>query len=404
VEIKSSDPSVDADVPYELRKLDRIIKRDVFRFLSSDDPITELVIIDFQRGMNIEVEKIKNRFSEARIIYTDTELTRYVQFHQRSLIRLTGSLLRYVESPEHLNNPVGSEILSYHIYKTLQHLLEFIEKFYTKYYDPYAWIPYNFRVILVSEIRIDIDLISEKLTNLGISGSLIQLILKPLRDFLNEGYDGTYSDINYLNELRSRLKEYNGHDDLELARVLLQMNFNSEQFVAHWIAMFDGVKSSAETSVECIEKLYLYHKEICQVSIVTPMAFNPTHPALKESLLNWLDKELTFQKEKQKLLKDSEPDESVSGSDSDVAIKFDISIAQVAYMIHVLVALRIIQNENVAKLLRFLARIIRTTKKEVVSYEYFKGKFYKAEVGARSAILNLLQRMIDFIKSDGGKI
>jgi hypothetical protein len=378
------EPPLD-DVPFELKTLDRVIKKDILQFVQSNSAVSDLLVSDFQEVMEQEAERIKTCMSNAILNHGEEYLRRYVQVRQRSLIHLAGALLHYVKSPEHLYEPEGAEVISCQVYKTLQELLTFIEKHHAKYYDPEAWLPYNYLVILVADIQADIGEISTRLGAHEINPKLIAIVLKPLREFVtNEGNNANYRGIHYLDRLRNQLMEFNCTGDNELARVLLHLNFNSEEFCNHWIAVFQAIQASAEASVESIEQLYRFHKEISQIYTNATLALDNSLPIAKERLTTWLEKELEYWEKTQRLLRDTEGDDKTQKSvETEGTIKMDLLIAQVAYFVYVLVSLKIIRNDNITRLLKVFSRIIKTTRKDAMSYEYFKGKFYKSENGTR---------------------
>jgi hypothetical protein len=232
----------------------------------------------------------------------------------------------------------------------------------------------------------------------------VNATVKPLGVFSKDETETeiTYRDVIYLDELRRHLLSFRPFNNAEtsLSYMLVHLNFNSEEFYQYWIMNFEEIKSNSETPTECTERLRSLRKELSQTHVRRGFILDVSLPDIKDSLCQWLDKEIEFEEKRQ-----SSADNTIQGQDATIGatIKFDLSIAQIAYLLYVLVSLKIIQNENISALLKFLSKIIRTSKKEAMSYDYLKGKFYKAESGARIAVLNLLHRMITFVKDDIGK-
>lgn len=395
---------------YELATLDRFIAKDISSFLALKCSLDDQLVSDFKQTLNEEIEQIKNNFINAVFGFEEERyLERYIQYHQRALIRLAGNLLNYVQ-PENLgevSNSVTPEILSQYTYKLLQELLDFIEKHFSKYFDQNAWIPLNYRLIMLHDIKTNIDALKEILTQHGTNKHLIHIALLPLENFLKEDTSNevTYRRIIYLKELKKQLFQMKSNEDVtdvnqSMKMLLFYLNFNSPEYYNHCIRQLEEICEKAESDAKRIEQLALHQKFIHQTQLKPGFVLNPALPFLKDQLAHWINQEISFLEKRHDLIKDSI--EMGIINESDYKIKIDLSVAQFAYFVKLLVEVKIIQNKNIVQLLRFLAKLFKTDHSEEISPGSVRNHYYSTEASARESIKSVLKRMIQYIDDNTG--
>lgn len=397
--------------PYEFETLERLISKDLSCFIGLNNQLNAKLILAFKKELSNEIEIIKSNFISAVYTIEEERYTElYIQFHQTALIRLAGNLLNYVE-PENLNaisNSISNEVLSQHIYQSLQELLSFIETHFSKYFDQNAWIARNYRRIVLQDISNNIHALREILSLQKVNNTLIYIAMLPLENFIREDTSNevTYRSVIYLKELKKQLFHVNSNnaagDINESLKLLLRyLNFNSSEFYNYCIRELEQICQDAQTENECIDQLARYQKVIRQTQVKPGFILNTSLAPLKKQLSGWIDKEISFRERRQHLAAVTVPSQI---QESDFKIKFDLSVAQVAYFLKVLVAIEIIQNESIAQLLKFFSRIIKTNKAEVISPDSFRNRYYTPEIGAREAIKKLLTRMLAYLNSTEGTL
>ena len=77
-----------------------------------------------------------------------------------------------------------------------------------------------------------------------------------------------------------------------------------------------------------------------------------------------------------------------------------MSVSQFALLTRSFVESGVIQNKNIAELIRFLARFVKTKRSGTISPESLRIKYYDVETSTRDAVKNLLHTAIGYINSN----
>lgn len=395
---------------YELAGLERFIAKDISSITDPRCSVNDELFLDWKQAFNERVEEVKNNFINAVFSFEEERyLEHYIQYHQRALIRLAGNLLTYVkpESLGEVSSLVTPEVFCQYTYKSLQELLDFIEKHFSKYFDQNAWIPLNYRRIMFHDIATNIDSLKNILATKGVNDRLIHVTLLPLETFLKEDTSNevTYRRVIYLKELKKQLFQLNSNGDPvdideSVKMLLFYLNFNSPEFYRHCIHELENICENSESDAKCIERLALYEKSVYQMQVKPGFVLYPSLPFLREQLAQWIDQEIGFLEKKHDLQKASR----VQGEtiETDYKIKVDLSVSQFAYLIRLLVAVKVIQNKNIAELLRFLSRLFQTDHTGEISAGSIRNHFYSTESSARETVKSVLQKMIKYIDENKG--
>jgi hypothetical protein len=178
----------DVDIKNELLWLEGIILRDLANFLKHSSEPDQWLIDDFKSALEEEEEKIKAAFEQTMLyLHSKHMRQRYIQRHQKAIIKLAGGLLNYA-SPHQLNtlsqNPSIQSLASL-VYRSLEELLIFIETHFSKHFDYDAWVPPNYRRIVLHNIS-RLDEIINNFSALGADKYLVDIAVLPLSSNLQK--------------------------------------------------------------------------------------------------------------------------------------------------------------------------------------------------------------------------
>jgi hypothetical protein len=398
----------------ELSRLEDIVTNHLASFMEMKSPATEELVLDFRAAMAEETERIKSRIMTA--VFTadrKKELSRLVQLHQQALIRLVTQLLHYTY-PEKIvsgSGPLEPPLLCHYTYKSLDELLNFVERHFTNHFNQDAWVPASYHIIVCHEIRQDFERLEKSLTDYQCEdGQLCHIVLWAFYEFLaaQDTNEITYRKVKYLKALVAELLSVIGEDsgerktpesadrDALLRSVLIRLNFNSVLFFTNYTNYIAAEVSKAETQGEKLERLSFFLKTINQARDRSGYIYDTKYPSLREQLTGWIVEELNFQ-EKARQLEITFPQGSGDSPVANARIQMDLSVAHVAALVRGFVETGTIQNKNLSELIRLVSGIIHTKRSETVSAESFRMKYYNMEDSARQAVAKRLKEIAEYL-------
>ena len=81
-----------------------------------------------------------------------------------------------------------------------------------------------------------------------------------------------------------------------------------------------------------------------------------------------------------------------------------LSVAQLAYIFRVFTETGTIKTDNLSDLFRFVSEHISTIRKEEISPDSFRNKFYKPSEAAKQSVLDLFVKQVSYIRKDSKKV
>ncbi|HTF20971.1 MAG TPA: hypothetical protein VK658_23010 [Chryseolinea sp.] len=390
-------------VKYELEELERLIREE------SQDPGAAAARPgeDLAHRVAHEAHRIKSVFIHEVFSFSDERhLERYIQYHQQAIIRIMDHLLSFNET-EPVNPEVGLKYPYQLYYNALESLLSFVEQHFTKYFDQDAKAPESYIVIAENEFRRNIRKLRQALFKKNIEPGLIDVALYTLQKVIARlpHSEITYRSVMYAKKLQKELFQFigkvpNSADASEDLRVVLcYLNFNSIIFFNYYTAHINGLLSRVETHAERIETLSFILKKINQIQVNPGIGYRYYGSTLRSKLNDYLAEEVEHQNRIQQLAF-----ASYSASEESVfrlfRIKLELSVAQFAYLVKVLIEIKIIQNKNVAELIRFLSRFFTTKRSEKITHESFRVRFYNVEHSTKESLKTVLMSIVNHIEKN----
>ena len=209
----------------------------------------------------------------------------------------------------------------------------------------------------------------------------------------------TYGLMAYLDELalqieRVQLSNREHPFSITLKDILIAYNFNSLRVVHYLNAAITKEIKMIESAKEKIECLNRWLKEISQVPVKPACAFNDWHLSVSLFLCNWIREEIIFYEKGLLLFSGVYPAGTQSVVNTGYKIETELSVNQLACFVRLFMECEILKNTNVRELLNFLAEHTRSKKRENISAESLRLKYYNIEESTREEVRKILFRLL----------
>lgn len=380
-------------VKYELQELEKFAERIA-------NPSRKAGAAVCQAGIRSEITRIKNTlFDEIFHFEDERHLERYIQYHQQALISLMDNTaaIKTNKIKKQINHGQG-------LYNAFEELLIFMEHHFTKYFDLDARAPIGYVVLAQKQNRINIKRLQEALASKGADARITEIVLHAPNQIGNASPEKitTYRKIHYAGEVNEALfkvvsQEAEDIND-ELRKVMYYLNYNSGKVLTYHALYISDLLKETDIRSEKIEKLSLILKNINQAQVKPGIGYDLKANSLKNQLNNYVIEEIEYQERLQHLAHHAAnpPGQMAKG----FKLKFTASVAQLAYMIKIMVDTGLILNTNLSQLLHFIASFAISKRAEGISYGSLRSKFYNVETGTKQAVRTMLVSLIHHIDND----
>ena len=316
----------------------------------------------------------------------------YVKVNQTLLIRILDKLFAYSQT-----RPLNENILL--LYNTIsQHLqstLDFIEDFFSNYFDRNEKVPEPYISFAKENIKKQVKHLKHIVSKQeGTDSFLTSLVLDSIQHLLlDESIVITYSQLSYhkilLNELLSQKVIQSPHSIIE---ALYYLNYNEDNFITYEYEWLKELTAELPTNQEKIAALRFEQKKINQLPLKPNCCYNPNMPSLKEQINGWINEEIKF-------LENVQLPEKVADklNENEDKIHTSLSVAKLAVLLRLLVIDKIIINRTVAPMLRVAAKIFTTLQKDDISFGSLETKYHAPDKATINAVKDLLFKWINIL-------
>jgi hypothetical protein len=259
---------------------------------------TEQEGVNFVNELTTEIPQLKLDLRLSQIHMEPRLFNSHIQLTQYELMKLTGSLVNYVDAQELC---VPTTPVSRVCHQTCHELNELINSLSKQYADSLLKDIYaheQFRMITAYQLFHGLADLVESLRAHEAEQMLIDIIMSPFRACAAAGADVTLAQLNYLKLLKRQLPvmikevEKGAPIDMIMQVMFCALNFNSLTAVQYCIRYiydqlqtFNGVESRRDFLGETRVRLSF------MPPLEKPLALQPELPLLTDQLLHWLDKE-----------------------------------------------------------------------------------------------------------------
>ena len=316
----------------------------------------------------------------------------YVKVNQTLLIRILDKLFVYSQT-----RPLNENILL--LYNTIsQHLqstLDFIEDFFSNYFDRNEKVPEPYISIAKEYIKKQVKQLKHIVSKQESTDTfLTNLVLDSIQYLLGaESIVITYSRLSYhkmlLNELLSQKVMQSSQC---IKEALYYINYNEDNFITYEYEWLKELTKELPSNQEKIAALRFEQKKINQLPLKPNCCYNPNMPSLKDQINGWIDEEVKF-------LENIQLPEKVADklNENEDKIHTSLSVAKLAVLLRLLVVDKIIINRTVAPMLRVAAKIFTTLQTDDISFGSLETKYHAPDKATINAVKDMLFKWINIL-------
>ncbi|WP_426671973.1 hypothetical protein ACPPVU_12120 [Mucilaginibacter sp. McL0603] len=385
---------------YELKKLEELAAQlapgVAGKEFNAINPVTE-------KGQVIEKEC--GRISEAltKAIFTTPKenlVERYIQYHQTGLIELADQLQSYLPPdgpPEKEWSSENTAIVRLFISYVFR-LLNYIERFFSKYFSLEARIPDAYRLIAFSEMSEPIESLLLKVDDHIGSGNLKECLSVYLRSFSVQKFPAhlNFRSLIYLKEFVSELLDVFGSPDVKdweqkIAMMLIYLNFNNLDFFAYYQAGIKAELDLADTRDDYLKVLTRSLSSVKSRQTKPSFSYHPSWPTVKQMLESWLNDEIAL----------AVIPNSVTGPHTSIAVErimekqiLNLSVAQIACLVKLCYDEGVFGNASISEVLKFVVLHYRSKRQQQISYGSLSKEYYSISQVTAAVLRDYLSRMI----------
>lgn len=312
----------------------------------------------------------------------------YVQLNQMMLTRMLDKLYSYMNQKS-----LNKKIL--HLYNSIKgHLedtLNFIEDFFSNYFDRNEKVPDSYLAFSLEEIWKQLHKLKDLNKNLSLE--LINILINNFSNFYKRKNTGvTYNELIYQKDLMSELLAETEGSEIAVKRVLFYFNFNDADYVAYIYRQLTSLTGTLSTKTEKVTTLRYEQKNINQIPVKLNTHLSPYIPSLKEQANQWIEEEIKFIEANNTIAAPV-----MSENETDEKIHTSLSVAKIALLIRLMILDKIITNRVVAHVLRIMCKTVTTLQKENISFGSIETKYHNPDRGTISAVKDMLFRWINIL-------
>lgn len=285
----------------------------------------------------------------------------------------------------------------------LEKLLMFLEREYMDYLNDKSMVPY--RTVLIDEVEISskIEFVRNSLLSMTIDKELLQIIFEPLLNLTNlhahekiSYYQYNYSK-KYLIEIARLIYENPIEiNQSEWCKWLLEMQMNSFSFFDFITNILKKEFDNCDTEIERLERKFHYLKFYNQSRNNLGISFKENLPEIKFQIYTWLEEEIEYLTRKKELSKKilQQNEDNINQN----KIHLDLSVAQLAYVLNLLIKSGLIKNNNLKEVLQIATEVFKTDMTETISFDSLRSKFYNVETNTTEAVKEKIENLLNFAK------
>jgi hypothetical protein len=356
---------------------------------------------------SVESESVRIKDSWTTAIFTaakDNIIERYIQYHQTGIIEFADLLQSYHDILKGDNEEsipfrdVTVELIRWFISQLFE-LLNYIERFFSKYFNLESKIPETYRAISFQELS---DIIKELQRQL--SDMQVEILLQSsIHDFLNSIVLPqtmiTFRKLIYLKEFLKELSSVfiqteRGDWDNQISMALLYLNYNHLGFFSYYQDLVNLELADADNNEQHIEILMRYLSIIKAAQLKPAFSYNPEWPTIKLMLETWLNDEIATR------MLAGKKDFNGAGAKHSYKpekLPLNISVAQLALIVRLFYESGHFAIANIKEILRFIALHYESKKQQHISTGSIHKEFYSVTQVTAAVVRDMLLKMVDII-------
>lgn len=393
---------------YELKTLQALTNSlDPKNFTGENAPVE---LIEKNRSL---IESECTRISEdlTKSIFTSTQdniIERYIQYHQTGIIQIADQLQSYLhqigsKDADQDTAPSLGSLVRYFISRLFS-LLNFIERFFSKYFNLDAKIPEAYHIIAFNELLKPIDELRSRIdTHITASGLKLCLF-----DYL-ESFGKSklpvainFRSLIYLKEFINELEQLFSLNDStdwnqKLSATLIYLNFNHLGFFSYYQVTIRDELDNADSKEQFLNILSRSLTNIKGLQTKPSFSFHPEWPSVKSMLEGWLTDEIAMAVISNKKEKTTPPDKEYAVTEK---LVLNLSVAQIACLVKVLYEEGIYGSVSITDILKFTVTHFRSKRQQQISNGSLSKEYYSVSQVTAAVVKDILTKMIQRINKN----
>jgi hypothetical protein len=399
-------------VKYELQLFDYIVS-EYFNSKTKKPKLSKLEFLEWQKDLQREEERVKQSFMRLAFSNNDDKIIeRQIQLYQQKLILISNHISQQVgylsiEYELHLKKEDYLSQLGLVFIECIATLLTFIEKYFTKYFSQDSQIPTSYFINSQHQLTNQLARIKELAKQKKIDTALIKIVNHHINTFIENPKEASYRKLIYCKTFLQEtevilLRDLKGiRLEKQFITNLIYLNFNVFAIYNYIGIRIKKNYQSKSSYKEQLLLLQLFKKLINQSQVKPEFEFNRGVESLKSSLINWLDEELFFFKERRQLAIQFRQNHNVTNQKvSNTKIYSSLSVSQLAYLMKLLANANIITPENTSKLVEFISDNFSTSSQKDISANSLRNKIYSPENTTIENVQEIMETLVEKAEKD----
>tara|TARA_R110002012_G_scaffold252147_3_gene430812 strand:- start:20158 stop:21369 length:1212 start_codon:yes stop_codon:yes gene_type:complete len=399
-------------VKYELQLFDYIVN-EYFNSKNNRPPLKEEEFRIWAEDLEREEERIKQSFM--MLAFSEIEdkiIERQIQLYQQKLILISNHISQqvgYLSIEYELQLKDGDYLsqLGLILIDCITALLTFIEKHFTKYFSQDSQIPTSYFINSQNQLRNQLVRVKELGKLKKIDSSLLKIINHHINTFIDNPKNASYRKLIYCKTFLEEIETILSRDlkgirlEKQFISNLLYLNFNVFAIYNYISLRIKKNYQSKSTYREQLLLLQLFKKLINQSQVKPDFEFNQGVESLKASLINWVNEEIFFFKERKQLaIKFNHHHTLINRPVSNTKIYSKLSVGQLAYLMKLLANSNIIAPENTSKLVEFISNNFSTSSQKDISLKSLRNKIYSPENTTIENVQEIMETLVEKAEKD----
>lgn len=385
---------------YELEVLENFVTKTLHpaRLKQTDSIVSQ--IPQWRELIMSEADRIRKQFVHTVFNSRERQRELYIQHHQVQLIRMADQLFQYlaIKNPKSIYE-TGKDDLITTIYKETfrctEELLNYIEQFFTSYFDKNADVPRVYLLLNQRSLRSSSKALRAKLISLNANTDFVNVLIYPITVFCQKKR-ASYRDLIYIKDI---LKTLNACDTIgEMKDLLVSMNFNSCPLVSQWIGdMVNTLNGIGETK-DRTAQLSKWQKEINQIPVKPNIALKPNCASMRDQLSQWITEEIQYLETRQRLLSVAPGFKPRTSINDEEKLNFSVSVNVLAILVRAAHESKLILNKHGTTVFNTVSKFSSTLQTKNPGAKSMDKKSHDPERSHKTKAINALQDMIRLIQ------
>lgn len=289
------------------------------------------------------------------------------------------------------------------IFSNVENLLLFIDKEFSEFLNVHSMVPYHTLLMQELEIASKIEYVRNSLLAMVIEKELLQIIFEPIHPLadLNSKEKISYHQFNYSKKYIVEIAKFiyenpAGINEPQWYNWLLEMQVNSFVFFDLKTTLIKQQINESETDNDKLELMFQLLKDYKRTKNGLEKSYIENLPQIKLQIYSWLKEEIEYLNRKRKRsikIKES----SLQGSNPN-KIHLNLSVAQLAYVLNLLIKSGVIKNNNIKEVLQVATDIFKTDSAENISFDSLRSKYYNSETSTIEAVREKIENLLNYTK------